>query len=138
MKRASVRNGQKGSMLIEALLAILVFSVGVLALVGMQAAAIKNVNNAKYRTDASFLANQVIAEMWANRNNLPAYAYAGGAVPAVLTNWVGDVQNALPDAVANPPQIALGAGNQVTVTVFWRPPNTVTPHNYVVVAYINI
>ena len=138
MKRASVRNGQKGSMLIEALLAILVFSIGVLALVGMQAAAIRNVSNAKYRTDASFLANQVIAEMWANRNNLPAYAYAGGPVPAVLTNWVGEVQNALPDTVANPPQIALGVGNQVTVTVFWRPPNTATAHNYVVVAYINI
>jgi type IV pilus assembly protein PilV len=138
MKRASGRKGQGGSVLLEALIAILVFSIGILALVGMQASAISNMNDAKYRTEASFLANQVIAEMWANRNNLAAYAYAGGAVPGVLDKWVSEVQSALPNAQANPPQIAIGAGNQVTVTVFWRPPNTAAPHNYVVVAYINI
>ena len=137
MRHAASRGGQKGSMLLEALLAMAVFSVGVLGLVRMQAVSVTHVSNAKYRTEASFLANRVVAEMWSNRNNLPAYAYAGGAAPAVLANWVTEVQGILPGAAANPPLITLGAGNQVTVTMYWRPPNAATLHNYIVVAYIN-
>lgn len=137
MRRAANKGGQTGSVLLEALLAILLFSVGILGLVRMHAVSITHVSNAKYRTEASFLANRVIAEMWSNRNNLPAYAYAGGAAPVVLAKWMAEVQGSLPGAAANPPQITLGAGNQVTVTVYWQPPNAATPHNYIVVAYIN-
>jgi type IV pilus assembly protein PilV len=42
-------------MLLEALVAILIFSISLLALVGMQAMAVRNVGEAKYRADASFL-----------------------------------------------------------------------------------
>ena len=104
MRQLSRNKGaQGGSFLIEALIAILIFSIGVLALVRMQAVSIAHVSNAKFRTEAGFLANRVIARMWANRNNLAAYAYAGGAVPAVLTDWITEVQNTLPDSAANPP-----------------------------------
>lgn len=137
MRREANRRGQTGSMVLEALFAILIFSVGILGLVRMQAVSVTHVSNAKYRTEASFLANRVISEMWSNRNNLPAYAYAGGAAPAVLTKWMAEVQGTLPGAAANPPLITLGAGNQVTVTVYWQPPNAATLHNYIVVAYIN-
>ena len=137
MKHAIHKARQGGSMLIEALVSLLIFSIGVLSLIGMQATAIKQVNDAKFRSDASFLANQVIGEMWVNRTNLAAYAYAGGQVPTVLGNWIADVQSALPGADVNPPTIAIGAGNVVTVTVSWQPPNTPTPHKHLVVATIN-
>ena len=45
-------------MLIEALIGILIFSIGILALIGMQAAAIRNTADARYRSEASFLANR--------------------------------------------------------------------------------
>jgi len=45
---------QKGATLLEALMGILIFSVGILALVGMQALAIKQMTDAKYRSDAGF------------------------------------------------------------------------------------
>ena len=54
---------QGGATLLEAIIGILIFSLGILALVGMQALAIKQVNDAKYRADASFYANQIIGEM---------------------------------------------------------------------------
>ena len=57
-------NGQSGVILIEALVAILIFSVGILALVGLQATAIKQSTDARYRTEAAALANELIAEMW--------------------------------------------------------------------------
>ena len=60
---------QQGSVLLEGLIAILIFSMGILALVGLQAAAIKNSSDAKYRADASYLANQIIGQMWADRAN---------------------------------------------------------------------
>ena len=134
---------QRGVTLLESLLGILIFSLGILAVIGMQAMAIRTVAESKYRMDASFLANEVIGEMWANRSNLASYAYAGGVPPVVLTRWVAKVNNALPGTAANPPTIVVGAGNQVTITIFWQHPeeaNFIPPppaHRYTAVAAIN-
>lgn len=137
--------GQDGVMLIEALLAILIFSIGVLAIIGLQSASVKAVADAKYRADAAFLANQIIGEMRVNRPNLGNYAYAGGAATAnELVPWLAKVQATLPGVsnTANNPTIVIGAGNVVTVTLRWQPPKTGTNqtanvHNHVVIASIN-
>jgi type IV pilus assembly protein PilV len=137
------RSKQGGAVLLEALVAILIFSIGILAVVGLQAMAVESVSEAKYRTDASFLANQIIGEMWVNRANLASYAYAGGTPPAVLKNWVAQVDATLPGAVVNAPTIAVGAGNVVTVTVSWQRPAEANaavpppPHQLMVTASIN-
>ncbi len=134
---------QRGLSLLEALLGMLIFSIGILAVVGLQAIAVKSVAESKYRMDASFLANEIISEMWANRSNLGSYNYAGGAPPLVLTRWIDKVDAALPGVVANPPSIVVGAGNEVTVTIFWQHPEEAAldvpppPHQYVAVASIN-
>jgi len=136
---AKPRRLQGGATLLEAMVGILIFSLGILALVGMQALAIKQVNDAKYRADASFYANQIIGEMWVNRANLASYAYAGGGgPPAALANWVTSVQNELPGitGAVNQPTVTV-AGTTVTVTVFWQPPATTAPHSHVTIAYIN-
>lgn len=80
---ASVQS-QRGVLLLEALIAILLFSFGILAVAALQATAIKNVTQAKYRSDAAFLNAEIIGQMWANRNNVPTYSYAGGAAPASI------------------------------------------------------
>ena len=130
---------QRGATLLEAMVGILIFSLGILALVGMQALAIKQVNDAKYRADASFFANQIIGEMWVNRTNLGNYAYAGGGgPPPALANWVTSIQNGLPGVTGavNQPTVTV-AGTTVTVTVFWQPPAAAAPHRHVTIAYIN-
>lgn len=125
-------------MLLEALIAILLFSMGILALIGLQAIAIKNTADAKYRAEAAFLANQIIGQMWAdNPANLASYASGNANVTTWLGNATtpGTVAGSLPDPTG---QIAIGAGNVMTVTVCWKGPQEPLPrHCYVAVAQIN-
>jgi type IV pilus assembly protein PilV len=135
--KAGIR--QRGATLLEALIGILIFSIGILALVGMQALAIKHMSDAKYRSDASFFANEIIGQMWVNRASLGTYAYAGaGAPPVAIDAWVTSIQNALPGvtAAANLPIITV-AGTTVTVTVFWKLPGGADVHRHITMAYIN-
>lgn len=143
--RERMKSGQAGVMLIEALLAILIFSIGVLAVIGLQTASVKAVSDAKYRADAAFLANQIIGEMRVNGPNLGSYAYSGGT-PSVneLSAWVNKVQATLPGVsnTVNNPTITIGANNAVTVTIRWQPPKAnsyqaAAVHNHIVVASIN-
>jgi type IV pilus assembly protein PilV len=142
MKTIPVQRAKQGGvMLLEAMLAILIFSLGVLAIVGMQATAVQDLGESKYRTDAALLANQVVADMWGNSQNLAAYAYGGGgAIPPELQDWVATVQAKLPGATTFPPIVAVAANNRVTVTVRWRAARETgtgaAPHQFQTVAYI--
>jgi type IV pilus assembly protein PilV len=147
MKYAFITGKQSGVMLLEALIGMLIFSIGVLAIVGLQAASVKNQADAKYRADASYFVNQIIGQMWINRANLAGYACnpcttANGNADTKL--WVAQIQSggstSLPGVTnaVNQPQIVLGAANnQVTVTVFWKTPQQTTGHNFTAIAYIN-
>lgn len=55
---------QQGSVLIEAMVAILLFSIGVLAVAGLQASMIQNTTESKLRAEASYLAQQIVGRMW--------------------------------------------------------------------------
>lgn len=110
---------QQGVVLLEALIAILIFSMGILAVVGLQAASIKNTTDAKYRADASYVANQVLGGMWVGSGNLGDYA-GTQSVPS------------LPSGVRT---VAV-SGNQVTVTVSWQQPGSAGTHQYITVARI--
>ena len=155
MSRSTVipnMGSQRGVLLLEALIALLLFSFGILAVAGLQATAIKNVSQAKYRSDAALLNAEVIGQMWVNRNNVPTYSYAGGAAPAAIAAWVARVQNTLPLAANYAPSITVQTTNypgppaysayQVTVTTFWQTPEEYNstprppPHNQTTTAYI--
>lgn len=144
MRRFGQSSGQRGAMLLEALIAILIFSMGILALVGLQAAAINAVSESKYRSDASFLANQIIGQMWGNRNSLGTYA----CNPCTTGNgnvdtqaWVTEIQAGtmrLPGVTdgANQPRITVN-GAQITVQIFWQAPQATAQRNHLAIAYIN-
>jgi type IV pilus assembly protein PilV len=134
-----VRKNQSGVALLEALVGILIFSIGILALMGLQAQSIRNTVEAKYRNEAAYLANQIIGQMWVDRSNLAAYDTGGGANPNMVA-WETQVANTLPRVVAggaNSPTIDV-AGNQVTVTIFWQLPGSDSVQRQItVVAQIN-
>lgn len=74
MPIATSARRQEGATLIEALVAVLIFSIGILAVVGMQAFSVSAVTDAKYRADASFLANQALGRLWGDPANLALHA----------------------------------------------------------------
>jgi type IV pilus assembly protein PilV len=136
MTISATRKSQKGVMLLEALISILIFSMGILALIGLQARAIASVSDANYRSQASFLADQIIGQMWVDRTNLADYSLPAGSA-AALTPWLAQVNDKLPGTQANPPQITVNAATgQVTVTVLWQPPNASAPHSQTAVTQI--
>lgn len=129
---------QKGSALLESLIAILIFSMGILAIVGLQAASIKNTVSAKYRTDASMLANQVIGQMWTDdKTNATLVANYSSPSGAKYLTWKASVAQALPGVTSNAPTITIDASNAATVTIWWQLPGESAPHNYVAIARIN-
>ena len=130
--------GQRGATLLEALIGILIFSVGILALVGMQALAIRHMADARYRSEASFLANEMIGRRWVTKGNQASYAFAGsGSPPAARDNWVTTIQGTLPGVSAgtNLPIVDV-SGSRVTVTVRWQVPGASEQHQHITVAYI--
>ena len=132
---------QSGMILIEALLAILIFSLGILALVGLQATAIKQSADAKYRTEAALLANEIIGQMWvSDRTTAVLQANFNSPGGAAYNNWFARVSGILPGAAANsPPAIAIDGQGIATVTVNWIAPNEPADapiHNYVAMAQI--
>ena len=135
--RTVKREKQHGVMLIEALIGILIFSIGILALMGMQATAMRATIDAKYRSEAAFLANEIIGTMWVNRANIPQYATASCGSNVDCAAWRTRVQAMLPNATGgNAPTIVI-VGQQATVTVFWQRPGESTVSNHVAVAQIN-
>ena len=130
-------DAQRGVMLIEALIGILIFSIGILALMGMQATAMRATVDAKYRSEASFAANEIIGQMWVDRGNLSNYATANCGSTAVCAAWLARVQALLPNATGgNAPTIDV-SGQQVTVTIRWMRPGETGASNHVAVATIN-
>ena len=144
--RRSFRNAQSGVMLLEALIGILIFSLGILAMVGLQAMSLRLATDSRDRAEAANLATQLIGQMWLNRAAVASYQYSGsGTAPSNLTSWISQVNASLPNAAANPPIVTVGAGSingvavgtQTTVTLRWKSPTDPTVHQYVMTAYIN-
>lgn len=62
MARSRPLAGQRGAILLEALLAVVIFAAGILGLIGLQARAIKMTEDMQYVNRAAVLANQIIAQ----------------------------------------------------------------------------
>jgi type IV pilus assembly protein PilV len=152
-------HAQNGVILLEALIAIVIFSFGILGMIAMQAAAIRQSDDVQRRVKAAYLANQIISQAWIDRTNLNDYIYqetgtgvgANGAAcvftgtsPALSANvgvWLGDaakpdsVLGALPGASA---QIKVTPiSNLITVTICWKAPAESTTHNFTSTALIS-
>lgn len=138
-------------MLLEALIGLLIFAVGILGLIGLQAASVKQATAAEYRSTAALQANDLISRMWVSDRtaaNLETQ-YASPDGPG-YTAWASQWKSALPgaDVEANAPTVTFklldGGGlpdlatksSQVTVVVYWKAPGDTEQHQYTVVAQL--
>ena len=132
MSKAATRaTAQRGSFLLEALVAVLIVAFGVLGLIGLQARAIQNVDDAQYRAEAAFMANSLLGQMWLDDplNVVANFDSAGaGAGYTEFKAWVG---TRLPGAniAANAPVVRFDQNAPITATshnvliqVFWQAP----------------
>ncbi len=112
---------QQGVVLIEVLVSILIFSTGVLAIVGLQAAMVKNTSESMFRIDASYVAQQRIGQIWADPDNA-----------ATFVEDSTDVSLLLPSGTRS---TTLNGCCEFTVTVNWQQPGG-DVRSYVAVANI--
>jgi len=114
-----------GFTLIEVLIAVLVLSIGLLGLAGLQTVSLRNNNSAYLRSQAAILAYDIVDRMRANRSAATAGAYdlnltgsyagSGSIAQNDLNEWVDNLSDVLPGGQGG---IARN-GSTFTVTVQW-------------------
>jgi len=115
VKLTNAQSKQQGAVLLEALIAILIFSFGILAIAGLQGAMVKNTTDSNYRAEASYIVQQQVGRMWANPANLTAFA----------TTTI-DVSDRLP---AGQLVVTKTLGNRMNFRVTWQTPGE-DAHNF--------
>jgi type IV pilus assembly protein PilV len=142
----------RGASLLEAMVALVIFSVGILGLLGLQANALSTTRDAQYRAEAAVLADEIIGVMWSDRVNADFYVHngSGGTLCAPTASattyhnalaWLGEFTTTsspryLPGATSAAQQISVDGDRTVRVTICWRAPQDAGWHNYTAVAQI--
>jgi type IV pilus assembly protein PilV len=136
------RHSQQGAFLLEALIGILIFSLGILGIVGLQAQAMRFTNDAEYRAEAVYLANSLISHMWADKQSTLKSQYDSTVGGAKYTTWItNDVVPGMQGAVLLPAPVVLvddatlpaavtKTSSVVRVQISWSLPGDTTVHNY--------
>jgi len=108
------------------MVAILIFSIGILAVVGLQAVMIKNSTDARYRAIASYVAEQRIGEI---------RTYVGNPTSANIANFLEnatDISGMLPAGTRTVTQPVAG---RIQVVVTWQQPGS-DQHRLTTVAHV--
>jgi type IV pilus assembly protein PilV len=117
------RNSQSGTTLIEVLITVVLVSIGLLGLAGLQLTTVQNSNSSSERFEATTLAHDILERLRANRQPALAgqYNLALGEAPAGA-NLVGEDLDEWREALAVLPNgdgsIDVTAG-EVTIEVQW-------------------
>jgi type IV pilus modification protein PilV len=157
------RRRQSGFFLIEALVAILIFSLGVLGMVALGGTAMGAQTDARYRTDAAALADELASAIVLNvaRDTAPNFTLSlnrfnhrttgvncnftgadtdqpSGIAWATRVNTQGPGLPGLPNANEQVLVDTSATGfNRVQITICWQAPNDQAPRRHVLVTYIN-
>ena len=121
------RQQQTGAYLLEALIGILIFALGVLGIVGLQAASLRTTTDSAMPAEAVFAANQLLGQMWADDetklvanyastfNGQPYKDFAAQLKVAQGGTWVADPA-VIFDGVPAPSQTS----RYVVINIQWK------------------
>ncbi|MFO1324997.1 MAG: hypothetical protein U1F15_13160 [Burkholderiales bacterium] len=128
----AARAREAGSFLLEALIAILIVALGVLGSVGLLSRSMQDIDDAKHRGEAAFLASGLIGQMWVSDRDTTALTnnFDSSGTGAGYTEFSALVAQRLPNAALCPPQVTVAGGpigttttnSVVTIQIFWLPP----------------
>ena len=115
----------RGVSMIEVLVVIVLFSFGLIGVVGLQAKAVQNSVSAEDFNRAAMLANEVASEIWTNQSVI--------LNPNTITAWNTAVGNPTGRGLPNGQGTVTVAGNVATITITWRAPHdpVASSRNYV-------
>jgi type IV pilus assembly protein PilV len=114
LEHPRIARAQHGMALLECLMALLIFSVGLLGLLGLEARVMNISTDSENRGRAAMLANEVASQMWLNNTVTPATT----AYNNLLLNAGDQTQGGLPGGVVTVNQI--GTTNAADITVTWQ------------------
>jgi type IV pilus assembly protein PilV len=112
---------QSGMTLIEVMVAVLIFSLGLLGLVGLQSRAVQFSTIAEDSNRAALLANEIASEILLK--NLPRGTSATAAVDLTgvgVSAWQGRVSNTTKNGLPNGSGTITTLGNVATITITWK------------------
>ena len=112
----------------DVLVAILLFSVGVLALIGLQSAMTRSQTEAKARADASYLASELVGQIWSDIIQISLYTEAQCESFNRCKEWQDRVAANLPKGEGV--VAADVTTGDVTITITWTTPSG-DEHKYV-------
>ena len=118
-KTTSPKSSQQGVILIEAMIAIVIFAFGVLGIVGLQAAMVRNTTDAKYRSEASYIAQQYVGLMWSDSDDIGNSQFTASK----------PLSNLLPGGLLNI-TVDPNDKSKIDVTVSWTQPGETQAHNF--------
>jgi type IV pilus assembly protein PilV len=128
--RCSKPSRQRGISLLEALVAMLVLSLGLLGLANLQSVGIKSTYGANLVSQAGLLAYDMADRIRANPDNAAAYNGFVTACPSALpgaplvtvelAEWSCSVETLLPSGVGRIAAAPNGGSTRYTITVEWR------------------
>jgi type IV pilus assembly protein PilV len=130
---------QGGGSLLEGLLAILLFSVGMLSLLMLLSATLVETGNARYRSEASLLASDLIAQMWTGDRSLTELrSRFTKSESDDYKNWLATVHARLPGTsdTTNLPTISIDDQRQVKILMRWQAPGDGKTHQLLTLATI--
>lgn len=135
----SFRATQSGGSLLEGLLAILIFSAGMLSLLMLLSASLVETGNARYRSEASLLASDLVAQMWTGDRSLAELrARFTQTESKIYQSWLATVHARLPgtSGTTNLPTISIDDQRQVKIQMFWQAPGDGKIHQLLTLATI--
>jgi type IV pilus assembly protein PilV len=133
------RANQNGSSLLEGLLAIVLFSAGVMSLLMLLSATLIETGNARYRSEASLLASDLIAQMWTGDRSLTELrAKFTQPESEDVKRWLAIVHARLPgtSGTTNLPTISIDDQRQVKILMRWQAPGDGKTHQLLILATI--
>jgi type IV pilus assembly protein PilV len=110
------RLGSRGMTLVEVLVALLVFSVGLVGMAALQARALRYSNSAEDTNRAALLANEIAAQMLMNQN----VVLPSARIAAWRARVADPTGSGLPNGDAN---VSVDGTGLATITIQWRSPN---------------
>lgn len=121
------RDSQQGFVILEALVAMLIFAFGILGVVGTQAVMTKEQTNAKFRADAAYLAEDLVGVMWGDVANISSYSSDKCNSYGRCRDWLNKMAATIPSASAT--INVSSATGLVSIIISWSLPNG-TVHQY--------